>query len=277
MAVNPLVGEDSPILRDKWPLVFVATLVVAVAAYGVYASYTEPRGGSVPGMTFGIIAFLLMLFLMAYKIRKHLYHYKLGPTSSWLSAHIYLGVLAAIFALMHVGASPGGTFGTFLYVALLLVTASGVVGALIFKAIPISLAKESREMIPKDHIEQMLKKLLDEADKDAKGMSKEFQALYRAKLRPMLTHKRVTWEYLFTEERQLTRKRQAQMEEMRREVPDGEKFHFSLLTSLLMEKERLAFRVAKMESLDKWLALHMPLSGITLTAVFIHIFVVLYY
>ncbi|MBI5178844.1 MAG: hypothetical protein HZA04_06250 [Nitrospinae bacterium] len=277
MAIRSLAGDDTPIIRGKWPLVFAVITGICTILYFIYVSKDEPEGGTAFGILFGVMALLLMLFLIAYKIRKHAYGYKLGPTNTWLTAHIYLGVLAAILVILHTGLNIDGVFGGVLFALFVLVTGSGIAGALVYKLTPISITKEGRQVILKEDMREELNKHLADADKDAAALSAAFQEIYREKIRPMLTYNRVAWEYLFTEERALLRLRTKEMDELKQQVPDNEKYHFTLMTGAILERERLAFRLSKMEVLDVWLAFHMPLSGVTLTAVFIHIFAIFYY
>jgi hypothetical protein len=60
-------------------------------------------------------------------------------------------------------------------------------------------------------------------------------------------------------------------------VPNDEKYHFSTVCAQLLENERLAVKLVKLEVMDVWLAFHMPLSGVALSAVIFHVFTVYYY
>lgn len=277
MAVKPLAGEDTPVIRGKWPFFFLVALFVLSVFYMSHSYEGGHRGWTTTGVVLGILAAISLIFLMAYKIRKHVYTLRLGPTNTWLSAHKYIGVLIVALVLMHTGFRFSGTFSSFLLVLFFLVISSGMTGALIYKLTPISLTKASKEIPTEDEIKTAFKKFLDDADNGSANMSKESGDIYANEVRPLLASRRTRWEYILTEERDLIRRLESKMGKLKKQVQDGDKYFFTLLTALVIEKERLSFRFVKLQSLDAWLVIHLPLSTALITAVIIHIVSVLYF
>jgi hypothetical protein len=277
MSFKQFIGGDASLLRGKWPLVFSILAVASLVWYFFGLKDEYPRAGSWTGMAFGIIALSLMVFLISYKIRKHVYTIKLGTTNSWLSAHIYLGVLAAMIALMHSGLSPASGFNTFLLVVFLLVIASGVVGGLIFKLNPVVIAKGGREVVQKSHMADEIKKRAQESDNEVAGMSETCRTIYKNYVKPLVASEKIRWRYLFSTEREMIGRRKVHFEKLKDHVPNEEKYQFSTVCDQLLENERIAFKLVKYEVMDAWLAFHMPLSGVALTAVIFHVFTVFYY
>ena len=269
--------SDLQIIRGRWPLVFVAALALLFAWYWVYSSRTLPRGGTFSGMAFGILAFLCMVFLMAYKARKHIYHAKLGPTNSWLTAHVYLGVVAITLVIMHMGFHLSGGFGGGLFVIFAITMASGVAGSLIYKITPISLMKDGREMMSRDALRDKIAKGLADADHELQSASEQFKNIYFYEIRPYLELRRIPWSYLVKEERSLLRQRRRALEDMMFKVPDAEKFHLRLLQHVVVEKERSTLRLVKLELLDFWLWFHLPVSFVLSAMILFHVCMALYY
>ncbi len=268
---------DLQILRGRWPLVFTVAAVLLLGWYWAYAGRALPHGGTFSGMAFGILAFLLMIFLMAYKARKHIYHLNLGPTSSWLTAHVYLAVIAGALVLMHIGFHLSGAFGAVLFALFALTMGSGVAGSLIFKITPISLMKDGREMMTRDILLEKIAKCLHDADHDLQGASERFMQLYRGEIRPFLELRRIPWSYLFKEERSLIRQRRRELEALSPQVSNDEKYHLRLLQNVVVEKERFVMRLVKVELFDFWLWFHLPASFVVFAMVLFHVFMVWYY
>lgn len=269
--------SDLQIIRGRWPLVFMAAMTLLFAWYWVYSSHALPRGGTFSGMAFGVLAFFCTVFLMAYKARKHIYHVKLGPTSSWLTAHVYLAVVTGTLVIMHTGFHLSGGFGVGLFTLFMLAMASGVAGSLIYKITPVSLMKDGREVMTRDVLRDKIAKGLADADNELQSSSEEFKKLYHGEIRPYLELRRIPWGYLLKEERSLLRQRRRALEDLMFKVPDAEKFHLRLLQNVVVEKERSTLRLVKLELFDFWLWLHLPVSFVLSVTILFHVFMVMYY
>jgi hypothetical protein len=93
-------------------------------------------GGTQAGLLLGITAAALMIFASLLGARRRLLALPVGAMTGWRRAHVWLGGLAFVLALLHAGPRVGGPLGVALLVVLGLVSASGVVGVWIQAAIP---------------------------------------------------------------------------------------------------------------------------------------------
>lgn len=128
-------------LHLRWFIAFVLALASASGWYYVETQDASrlPGGASVPGLVFGVIAGLLIIFECALWLRRtKLFRTRrgLGSAQLWMKAHIWLGLLIAPFALFHCGFEFGGTFTTLLMWVLFVVIFSGVFGLWMQNVIP---------------------------------------------------------------------------------------------------------------------------------------------
>jgi hypothetical protein len=109
--------------------IVVTTLLALLAAtWYVLASLRRdrwPGGASPPGLTFGIVAGVIILFDAAYAARRRLVNWQLGPRPAWLRAHVQLGLLSVPLIAMHSGFRSGGPLTTSLLSIYVLVVTSG--------------------------------------------------------------------------------------------------------------------------------------------------------
>ena len=136
------------ILRPKEPRHLRATVVASLALLAVcligsrfWQPWSPSRGA---GLALGFAAAVLFLLDMAYSSRR-LGALHLRSGWAWLQAHIYLGSVGLLAALMHSGlAWPRGGFGLWLLVLAAWTTASGWLGVFLQKWIPLALAEGLR-------------------------------------------------------------------------------------------------------------------------------------
>lgn len=145
------------------------TALLTAASIGAYVPYhilsaNGPRGGSVPGLAFGIAAFLLMLFAGLLGLRRKFPALRVGRPETWLRAHLWLGLLAVPWAFFHAGFRFGGALTITLMVLLILVTLSGILGIVLQQILPrILTARVPMETIY-EQVGNVLEQLLAEAD-----------------------------------------------------------------------------------------------------------------
>ncbi len=100
----------------------------SVLAYFLHTPDIKPNGGTWLGYTLGTLGALLILWLLAYGVRKRSYKSSLGTVQGWLSAHVYLGGALVLVATLHTGFELGWNVHTLAYALTLLVVASGFWG-----------------------------------------------------------------------------------------------------------------------------------------------------
>ena len=96
-----------------------------------------PGGSSTTGYLLGVVAGLIIVFEILLWPRKKLFrHWRIGRARTWMSAHIWLGLLTVPLAIVHAGIPWGGSLASMTIILLLLVVASGIFGLVVQNLIP---------------------------------------------------------------------------------------------------------------------------------------------
>jgi hypothetical protein len=151
-----------------WAAFTLVALVAGAAAYARYASAAPagPSGGSGPGLAFGIAAYALVLFAALLGWRRRVPAWRVGRASAWLRAHLWLGFLSLPLALFHAGFGFGGGLATALLWALLLVCATGILGAVLQHFLP----RLVTEMLPQETVYEQIDHVRAQLFEDAKRL-----------------------------------------------------------------------------------------------------------
>ena len=131
---------------EHYPWVLASFIVLALSVvWFFFASLGQadwPSGSSLPGFTFGVLGGLICLFEFLIWPRKKLRSWRIGKVTTWMRAHIWLGLLAVPLLVLHTGFRWGGPFSTTLMVLFLVVIASGIWGLVLQQFLPDKLLKE---------------------------------------------------------------------------------------------------------------------------------------
>ena len=131
---------------EHYPWVLASLVVLALAVvWFIFASVGQaewPSGSSLPGFTFGVMGGLICLFEFLIWPRKKLRSWRIGKVSTWMRAHIWLGLLAVPLLVLHTGFRWGGPFSATLMTLFLVVIASGVWGLVLQQFLPEKMLKE---------------------------------------------------------------------------------------------------------------------------------------
>jgi hypothetical protein len=122
--------------KFRWFKAAVVLATVAAAAYLWHQPPLKPYGGTWLGYTLGTIGAILILWLMAYGVRKRRYSSRMGTVQGWLSAHVYLGVALIVIVTLHTGFELGWNVHTLAYVLMLAVVVSGFYGVFFYLRVP---------------------------------------------------------------------------------------------------------------------------------------------
>jgi hypothetical protein len=146
-------------------------LGVSLVAYAVYAARAPdgPRGGSWPGLAFGIAAALAIAFAALLGARKRRPHYRLGRAATWLKGHLWLGALSLPLVLFHAGFAFGGTLTTVLMWLYLAVYVTGIAGLALQQFLPRVMTQSLPQETVFEQLDHVREELLAEAEHLVKG------------------------------------------------------------------------------------------------------------
>lgn len=113
-----------------------ALAALAAVAYAWHDPPEPPNGGTWLGYTLGTIGAVLILWLIAFGVRKRSYRSALGTVQGWLSAHVYLGLSLLVVVTLHAGFQVGWNIHTLAYLLMIVVIASGAVGTVLYLRYP---------------------------------------------------------------------------------------------------------------------------------------------
>ena len=120
-------------MKNRERLIVISVFAVLVFAWLGFLLHTSPRfAGSGLGAVFGLSGGVLMLVPLVYVVVKRIPFFKERITKhislqTWLSIHIYTGIVGALLALIHSGHKYNSPLGIALAAAMLLVVVTGIV------------------------------------------------------------------------------------------------------------------------------------------------------
>ena len=100
-------------MRQNVELVAACACIVQLTVlYAAIAGSGPPGPGTVLGHWIGIVGFALMLMTeVLYSLRKQSRHIRWGPMQTWLSAHIFTGIVGPYMVFLHTGFQFAGLAG----------------------------------------------------------------------------------------------------------------------------------------------------------------------
>jgi hypothetical protein len=124
--------------QTRWA---VGSSIAAVASLALYIAYAlaapnGPRGGTLMGLFFASVATAIIVFECLLGLRKKYPASRLGRVKTWLSAHVWLGLLSFLLILMHSGFRWGTGLAAVLMWLFLVIVVSGVFGIALQNYIP---------------------------------------------------------------------------------------------------------------------------------------------
>ncbi len=159
--------------RKRYLWAALALCVLSAALY-FWHQPAEPRnGGTWLGYSLGTFGAGLMLWLLAFGVRKRSYRSTLGTVRGWLSAHVYLGLALLVVVTLHSGFQFGWNVHTLAYVLMCVVIASGLFGVAAYLRYP-QLMSENRANLTRDQMLEELAGIDDRCVRQASAMPGEF-------------------------------------------------------------------------------------------------------
>jgi hypothetical protein len=265
-------------VRPKQPRLFAAALAVAALLVVVHA-VGQGRGGFDPGrglgLGFGILAAIGYVHAAVYPWRRRAA--RLSPARALAQAHVYLGGLAFVSALLHTGLGwPRGPVAAALLLLSGWTAATGLLGTALQKWIPTRLTEGLRVEALIERIPELRARVVAAADERVAGAGEVLLRHYRRELRPRLERAQPALAYLI----EVRAGRDQAIEPLRRLsafVPAPDKERLDDLTGLLIEKLELDAQLALQRILRAWLVLHAPAAAVLLGLLAFHVFAWLWY
>ena len=273
--------SGSPAKRAErvWQVLSVAA--VLALSWWTYSVRSQPSANRHHGMVLelGWIGTSMALLAAALSIRKRMAYQGVGRMSAWLTAHIYLGIVAAFAILCHTGLHAGGPLSAWLLVFFSLTVVSGLLGWWFSRTLPRLLtAMEESPAILEDLLTirtDCLQGMLELSS----GGSPEFRALVEKRLMKETASWGRMWRFY--------RRRST----IAQELPAFQKEQEGAVAGLRRQEHRAfqraaeyALRVNKMNAelllqraMRGWLTFHIVSTGTMFGLAAVHIITVLYY
>jgi uncharacterized membrane protein len=263
------------ILVPKQPrnllLTLGASVLIILLDLAIVPSWQRsPKRGF--GLFFGILATALFLFEMSYPARRP----RARPFKSakaWVQAHVYLGLIALVAVFIHAGYTwPHGLMGWLLLIASAWVSLSGLLGVFLQKWIPATLAEGLAVTALYERIPSLVKELEAEAEALAEGSSEAVEEFYRTQVRPGLSTLKPSTSFLLD----VRGGRDRALEPFNRMadfVSPEDKETIEGLRNIYTDKMELDAQYSLQGILRRWSfwTLHVPLAGMLLGLVAVHI------
>lgn len=129
---------------------------------GLLALPTQSLSGTFPGHMVGIAGAIIMTFTLIYPFRKRIIGIK--GRKNPISHHIYYGLIGSILVVLHAGHSMGSMIGNLVYLSMVLVVLSGIVGRYLFKKIYKNIREQKKDI---EALKNLFKNRKSEIDTDA--------------------------------------------------------------------------------------------------------------
>jgi hypothetical protein len=272
-------GRHAKTAERVWQV--IAVLAVAALSWWYFSAHRHPSPNRYHSLVLalGWIGISLAVLAAALSVRKRIAYQGIGKMSVWLSAHIYLGIVAAFAIFYHAAFRAGGPLSAWLLAFFSLTVVSGLMGWWFSRKLPPLLtAMEESPAIMEDVLavrSQCLQGMLELAH----AGSPEFRDLVDHRL----MKDAASWKRML----RFYRKRSTLAEEL----PAFQKEH-ALALARLKPREHPAYqrateyalRLNKMNAelllqraMRGWLTFHIVTTGTMFGLAAVHIFTALYY
>lgn len=262
-----------------WRRIFIVLLIGTSASYVYYDRSEFTHGGSSFGLAYGIAGTALILLLAFFGIRKRWYRSTFGTLEQWLQSHIYLGVLVLVILLFHTGGRFNDKIAVATLVLVIIVVASGIVGAILYATVPRMLTEVESELTVEelgDQLNQMARSMA----RIASARSAPFQRIYDELMRQTAPGPLAGWRLIVS---RLKRKSQQDADWARLIglVPREEQEELRQMLVVSRQRRELLLRLIYQQRykniLEFWLYIHVPFTIALLAFAVLHVAAVFYY
>ncbi len=227
----------------------------------------------------GSIGTILAVLAAALSIRKRLAYQGVGKLSSWMSAHIYIGIVAAFAIFYHSRLRSGGALTAFLLASFWLTVASGVLGWWLSRKIPPLLTAMEENPAILEQLETARDESIAGMLELAAGASSDF----RAHVTQRLVKDTVSWGRMlrFYKRRSTLAQElpayQLEYEPVLVQLRDHEQRAFLRAVEYALRANKMNAEIFLQRILRGWLTLHMASTVAMFGLTAVHIGSVLYY
>lgn len=260
--------------RFKWLWITVAALVALTGIYAVNCPVGGRSGGTTLGYTYGTLAALGIVWLMAFGLRKRSYRSSLGTVEGWLAAHVWIGLGLLLLVPLHAAFSFGCNVHTLAYLLMVVTIVSGIWGAANYSTLSGRITAH-RGGVKDEVVVERIGDLEAQAEQLCRGKSDAFLRLYNdlcAPFKPSLA-----WILLKSRQPEVDA---AAASARLSSLPDAERPDAVTMIGFLdqrLDMLRGLAEQARIKALLKiWLYVHVPVSFALCVALAVHIFSVLY-
>jgi hypothetical protein len=252
-------------------------VLILTTVYVVYALVAIPAGGHPFGRALGILGALLMLSTeVLYSARKRWRIFRFGQVRSWLSFHIFTGIVGPALILMHTGMAFRGLAGLTMLLTVIVV-ASGFLGRYIYTAVPRTMA--GRE-VDRRSLQAQVQRQQQQLTTWSDGKTSRVQALVQAEMALTSDGKDLSPGQVLTGRLREWRDRR-RLRRAIRKLDKEEQARLVEIELLLRRQHRLARQINSLQTVRRmmgwWHTLHVPLGLTLFSAMFIHILATIYY
>lgn len=261
--------------RHRYLKLAVGLICLCIVLYVRDTPPVKPGGGTWLGYGLGTLGALLILFLLAFGMRKRAYNSQLGSVRGWLSAHVYLGIALALVATLHAAFEFGWNIHTLAYALTIVVILSGFWGMVLYLRQPTRMSN-LLDGLTLQQIGEKLTEIDDRCKMLATKLDAKTQALVAesAKCQIFASYR----QRLTGNNRSCATKRV--LAQMGMDSSQGSKEHNEIYTLQLRRSQQLN-RIREFVRLrtwtEIWLLCHVPLSIALLMALIAHIVSVFFY
>ncbi|HEV8539501.1 MAG TPA: hypothetical protein VGR15_11340 [Bacteroidota bacterium] len=264
-----------------WIRAFVIAVGICLVVYLANMLLSEINPGNWWGLTYGIVASLLMGGAALLGIRRRAMNLaaktNLGKSQTWVQFHLYAGTLALLLVLMHSGFHiPTGVMNWWLWFLSIWVTVSGLVGVIIQKIVPRVLSSALSIEVLYDRIPALVAQIQESAERLVETCTDPVKDFYRKNVAAALVSPRSRAIY-YVDITGGIQSRIRQFEYIRRVLSTEEKEKLDKLESMYKTKLEIDAHYTLQKALRWWLYAHVPISFVLLVLIVVHIYAVLYY
>jgi hypothetical protein len=261
----------------EWLQAFVLSVLLCLLVYALNALFFEVNAGNWWGLTYGILASLLMVGAALYGIRRRKPGLNVGTSRTWVLFHIYGGTVFMLLVFMHSGFRfPTGALNWWLLSLSLWVTVSGILGIVLQQWLPKILTSGLSVEAVYERIPELVTQIRMRAENLIETCTDPVQEFYRKNIASALAIPQPKLIY-YLDITGGIQSRTRQFEYLRRVLSMEEQEKLDRLESMFKTKLELDAHYTLQKALRWWLYTHVPLSIVLLVLVALHLYAVWYY